>query len=88
MSRFQGSGLWPQLRAWKRFGQHFLEKAWVDKLIALLEAVSDDTFFEIGPGRAGLHEYVALGVEVHLAGHQLTPRLVPDSDEQSLGGPA
>ena len=38
----------------KRFGQHFLEKAWVDKLVASLRATSDDTFLEIGPGRGAL----------------------------------
>jgi 16S rRNA (adenine1518-N6/adenine1519-N6)-dimethyltransferase len=41
-------------RARKRFGQHFLEKAWVDKLIAGLGATPDDTFLEIGPGRGAL----------------------------------
>ena len=41
-------------RARKRFGQHFLETAWVDKLIAALEASPGDTFLEIGPGRGAL----------------------------------
>ena len=41
-------------RARKRFGQHFLERAWVDKLIAALGASRDDTFLEIGPGRGAL----------------------------------
>jgi 16S rRNA (adenine1518-N6/adenine1519-N6)-dimethyltransferase len=38
----------------KRFGQHFLEPAWVDKLIATLDAAPEDTFLEIGPGRGAL----------------------------------
>jgi len=38
-------------RARKRFGQHFLERAWVNKLIAALGTAPDDTFLEIGPGR-------------------------------------
>jgi 16S rRNA (adenine1518-N6/adenine1519-N6)-dimethyltransferase len=38
----------------KRFGQHFLEPAWVDKLIASLEPRDDDWFLEIGPGRGAL----------------------------------
>jgi 16S rRNA (adenine1518-N6/adenine1519-N6)-dimethyltransferase len=42
------------LRAKKRFGQHFLEPAWVDKLVAVLEPTQDDTFLEIGPGRGAL----------------------------------
>ena len=46
-------------RAKKRFGQHFLEKAWVDKLIASLAASPDDTFLEIGPGRGALTKPLA-----------------------------
>jgi 16S rRNA (adenine1518-N6/adenine1519-N6)-dimethyltransferase len=41
-------------RAKKRFGQHFLEPAWVEKLIATLDASPGDTFLEIGPGRGAL----------------------------------
>lgn len=41
-------------RARKRFGQHFLEPAWVDKLIAALAVAPDDVFLEIGPGRGAL----------------------------------
>lgn len=41
-------------QARKRFGQHFLEPAWVVKLIAALDAQPDDTFLEIGPGRGAL----------------------------------
>lgn len=41
-------------RARKRFGQHFLEPAWVARLIASLHASPDDTFLEIGPGRGAL----------------------------------
>jgi 16S rRNA (adenine1518-N6/adenine1519-N6)-dimethyltransferase len=42
------------MRARKRFGQHFLEAAWVAKLIDRLEPSPDDTFLEIGPGRGAL----------------------------------
>ncbi|NOT43977.1 MAG: ribosomal RNA small subunit methyltransferase A [Acidobacteria bacterium] len=38
----------------KRFGQHFLEPAWVDKLVKALSPASSDTFLEIGPGRGAL----------------------------------
>ena len=38
----------------KRFGQHFLEAAWVAKLIDAVHAAKDDTFLEIGPGRGAL----------------------------------
>lgn len=38
----------------KRFGQHFLERPWVDKLIQAIAPSADQTFLEIGPGRGGL----------------------------------
>jgi len=41
-------------RARKRFGQHFLEAAWVEKLIAAIGTSADDTFLEVGPGRGAL----------------------------------
>ncbi len=44
----------PFPRARKRFGQHFLEPAWVARLIAALAPSADDTFLEIGPGRGAL----------------------------------
>jgi 16S rRNA (adenine1518-N6/adenine1519-N6)-dimethyltransferase len=42
------------MRTRKRFGQHFLEAAWVTKVIDALHARSSDTFLEIGPGRGAL----------------------------------
>jgi len=42
------------VRARKRFGQHFLERAWVDKLVALVAPQPDDRFLEIGPGAGAL----------------------------------
>lgn len=41
-------------RARKRFGQHFLEPAWVSKLIDAVRPEPADTFLEIGPGRGAL----------------------------------
>ena len=41
-------------QARKRFGQHFLEPAWVAKLVDALATDPDDTFLEIGPGRGAL----------------------------------
>jgi 16S rRNA (adenine1518-N6/adenine1519-N6)-dimethyltransferase len=38
----------------KRFGQHFLEPAWVAKLIEALAPAPADVFLEIGPGRGAL----------------------------------
>lgn len=41
-------------RARKRFGQHFLEPAWVAKMIGLIDPAPGDVFIEIGPGRGAL----------------------------------
>ena len=38
----------------KRFGQHFLEPAWVTKVIDVIDPTKDETFLEIGPGRGAL----------------------------------
>jgi 16S rRNA (adenine1518-N6/adenine1519-N6)-dimethyltransferase len=38
----------------KRFGQHFLEPAWADKLVASIVPRPDDRFLEIGPGAGAL----------------------------------
>jgi 16S rRNA (adenine1518-N6/adenine1519-N6)-dimethyltransferase len=43
-----------KVRPRKRFGQHFLEPAWVAKLVDALDVHPDDTFLEIGPGRGAL----------------------------------
>jgi 16S rRNA (adenine1518-N6/adenine1519-N6)-dimethyltransferase len=41
-------------RAKKRFGQHFLEPAWVAKVLRVVDPKPDETFIEIGPGRGAL----------------------------------
>lgn len=46
-------------RAKKRFGQHFLESAWVNKLIDAVGPAAGDTFLEIGPGRGALTKVLA-----------------------------
>ena len=38
----------------KKFGQHFLERAWVDKVIRAIDPKPDELFIEIGPGRGAL----------------------------------
>jgi 16S rRNA (adenine1518-N6/adenine1519-N6)-dimethyltransferase len=38
----------------KRFGQHFLEPAWVGKVVQAIDPRPDDDFVEIGPGRGAL----------------------------------
>ena len=64
-------------RARKRFGQHFLEPAWVAKLLESLSPSPDDVFLEIGPGRGALtrplagrvHRVVAVEIDRDLAAH-------------------
>ena len=43
----------------KRFGQHFLEPAWVDKVVRAIAPLADETFIEIGPGRGALTRSLA-----------------------------
>jgi 16S rRNA (adenine1518-N6/adenine1519-N6)-dimethyltransferase len=38
----------------KRFGQHFLEPAWVEKVVRAIDPKADEIFIEIGPGRGAL----------------------------------
>ncbi len=45
----------------KRFGQHFLEPAWVRKVVALIDPQSDQQIVEIGPGRGALTMPLAAG---------------------------
>jgi len=42
------------MRARKRFGQHFLEPAWVQKLVAASGIGREDSVLEIGPGRGAI----------------------------------
>lgn len=71
-------------RARKRFGQHFLEAAWVAKLVDALDPRPDDTFLEIGPGRgeltiplaARVRKVVAVEIDRDLAA--ALPSKVPD----------
>lgn len=42
------------MKARKRFAQHFLEPAWVAKLVKAVDAKPDENILEIGPGRAAI----------------------------------
>jgi 16S rRNA (adenine1518-N6/adenine1519-N6)-dimethyltransferase len=42
------------MRAKKRYGQHFLQPAWADKLVAAIDPRADEWFVEIGPGPGAL----------------------------------
>src|SRR5438874_6770235 len=63
------------IRARKRFGQHFLEPAWVEKVVRAIDPGPDETFIEIGPGGGALtrplaaraHAVVAYEIDRDLA---------------------
>ena len=55
------------MKARKRFGQHFLEPAWVNKLVAAIGAKPDEAFLEIGPGRGAITRPLASQCEKLLA---------------------
>jgi 16S rRNA (adenine1518-N6/adenine1519-N6)-dimethyltransferase len=46
-------------RARKRFGQHFLQPSWVDRVVRAIDPHADDTFIEVGPGRGALTRALA-----------------------------
>ena len=48
-----------QGRAKKRFGQHFLERTWAEKVVRAIAPRPDQTFFEIGPGRGAITTLLA-----------------------------
>lgn len=47
------------MRALKKYGQHFLEAAWADKLVAAIDPKPEDRFLEIGPGPGALTQRLA-----------------------------
>jgi 16S rRNA (adenine1518-N6/adenine1519-N6)-dimethyltransferase len=63
------------IRAKKRYGQHFLQPAWADKLVAAIEPGPDDTFLEIGPGPGALTLRLAPRV-ASLTAIELDPEMV------------
>lgn len=65
------------MRALKRFGQHFLEPAWADKLIAAIDPHPDDHFLEIGPGPGALTRRLAPRV-AHLTAIEIDPVMVSE----------
>jgi 16S rRNA (adenine1518-N6/adenine1519-N6)-dimethyltransferase len=70
------------LRTRKRFGQHFLEPVWADKVVDAISPKADDLFLEIGPGAGILtlklapkvSRLVAIEIDRDLIA-ELTPRL-------------
>jgi len=55
------------IRARKQFGQHFLEPAWVDKVIRAIAPQPHERFIEIGPGAGALTRPLAARAQHVLA---------------------
>jgi 16S rRNA (adenine1518-N6/adenine1519-N6)-dimethyltransferase len=70
------------MRAKKRFGQHFLQAAWADKLVRAIDPRPHDRFVEIGPGPGALTlrlaprvaQLVAIELDAEMVG-LLNPRV-------------
>ena len=59
----------------KRFGQHFLEAAWVAKVVKAIHPTLPDEFIEIGPGRAALTTPLAAAAK-HVTAFEIDRDLV------------
>ena len=75
------------MRTRKRFGQHFLESAWADKVVAAIAPQPADRFVEIGPGAGALTFRLAprvahlTAIEVdRVIAQELRPRLPGNVD--------
>jgi 16S rRNA (adenine1518-N6/adenine1519-N6)-dimethyltransferase len=55
------------VRARKRFGQHFLEPAWIEKVVRAIRPGRDEAFVEIGPGRGALTRPLAARAKTVIA---------------------
>jgi 16S rRNA (adenine1518-N6/adenine1519-N6)-dimethyltransferase len=60
----------------RRFGQHFLEPGWVDRVVQAIGPAPDDLFLEIGPGRGALTLALAPRVK-HLVAVEIDRDLAP-----------
>ena len=63
------------MRAKNRYGQHFLQGVWADKLMAALEPRAGDRYLEIGPGPGALTLRLAPRV-AHLTAIEVDPDMV------------
>ena len=63
------------MRAKKKYGQHFLQGAWADKLVDAMAPREDERFIEIGPGPGALTLRLAPRVR-HLTAIELDPDMV------------
>jgi 16S rRNA (adenine1518-N6/adenine1519-N6)-dimethyltransferase len=71
------------MRPRKRFGQHFLEPAWVDKLVRAIDPRPDQSFIEIGPGRAALTRPLAAAAG-HVVAYEIDRDLAQELRDAAL----
>jgi len=71
------------VRARKRFGQHFLEPVWVEKLMHVIAPGADDSFLEIGPGHGALTRPLAAATR-HVVAVEIDRDLVDEMRRASL----
>ena len=60
----------------KRFGQHFLEPVWADKVLRAIDPSPADRFLEIGPGAGALTLRLAPTI-AHLTAVEIEPGTLP-----------
>jgi 16S rRNA (adenine1518-N6/adenine1519-N6)-dimethyltransferase len=65
------------MRARKKFGQHFLEAAWAEKLIDAIDPRPDERFVEIGPGPGALTTRLAARAG-HVTAVEIDPEMVAE----------
>jgi 16S rRNA (adenine1518-N6/adenine1519-N6)-dimethyltransferase len=65
----------PFMRAKKRYGQHFVQPTWADKLVDAIQPQADDEFIEIGPGPGALTVRLAPRVR-HITAIELDPDMI------------
>jgi 16S rRNA (adenine1518-N6/adenine1519-N6)-dimethyltransferase len=63
------------MRAKKRYGQHFLQPVWAEKVVEAIQPRPGDRFVEIGPGRGVLTVRLAPRV-AHLTAIEIDPDMV------------
>lgn len=71
----------PRVHAKKKYGQHFLEPAWADKVVAAIDPRPEDRFVEIGPGPGALTLRLAPLVS-RLVAIELDPDMIASLERQ------
>ena len=71
------------IRARKEFGQHFLEPAWVDKVVRAIDPTLDQDFIEIGPGTGALTRPLAARAK-SVTAFEIDRELVPQLEAAAI----